>query len=316
MEKPSTLVFLITGFLDSGKTSFIRDLLIGQEFSDGEKSLVILTEEGEEELNERELAEVNVDLTSVDSKEEFTTEFLNQCNGCYRPRLVFIEYNGMWSMDDILDMDLPEGWLLNQIVTMVDGTTFDSYMTNMKSMLFDIFKVSEMIFFNRCTPDMPLAMYRRNIRAVNRRVQIGFEDMEGNSIYIGREELPYDINADVIEIEDEDFGTFYADLLDEPEKYVDKMVSYTGRVYISKEFPAGCFVPGRHAMTCCADDIQFIGFICKTKHLDKVKPNMWVKITAMVKMEYSHAYHGKGPVMYLKHAVSAKKPEEELVYFM
>ncbi|MCI6017707.1 MAG: GTPase [Clostridiales bacterium] len=315
MEKPSTLVFLITGFLDSGKSTFIRDLLIGQEFTEGEKTLLILTEEGEEEFDEKELAGVNVDLVTVDSKEEFTSEFLNNCKGYYRPKYVFIEYNGMWKMDDILDMDMPEGWMLNQIVTMVDGTTFESYLANMKPLLFDIFAVSEMIFFNRCTPDMQLAMYRRSIRAVNRRVQIGFEDMEGNPIDIGKEELPYDINADVIEIADEDFGVFYVDILDEPEKYVDKMVSFKGKAYLSKEFPEGYFVPGRHAMTCCADDIQFIGFACKTKYIDKFKTNMWLQITAMVKYEYFPSYHGKGPVLYLKRAVSAQKPEEELVYF-
>ena len=142
MEKPSTLVFLITGFLDSGKSTFIRDLLIGQEFTEGEKTLLILTEEGEEEFDEKELAGVNVDLVTVDSKEEFTSEFLNNCKGYYRPKYVFIEYNGMWKMDDILDMDMPEGWMLNQIVTMVDGTTFESYLANMKPLLFDIFAVS------------------------------------------------------------------------------------------------------------------------------------------------------------------------------
>ncbi len=316
MKKTDTLVFLITGFLDSGKSTFIRDLLVGQEFTEGEKTLLILTEEGEMEFDELELAKVNVELTSVDSREEFTTAFLERCQTRYRPKYVFIEYNGMWPMDDILDMDLPDGWILNQMVTMVDGTTFDSYLTNMKSVLFNIFAVTEMIFFNRCTPDMPLATYRRNIRAVNRRVQIGFEDMDGNAIDIGREELPYDVNADVIEIADDDFGIFYVDMLDHPDVYIDKIVSFTGRAYLNKDLPEGCFVPGRHAMTCCAQDIQFIGFICKTKHLKKFKTNMWLKITAMVKVEYSEAYGGEGPVLYLKRAVGVPKPAEELVYFM
>lgn len=315
MEQQNTLVFLITGFLDSGKSTFINDLLVNQRFTEDEKTLLILTEEGEEEFDEKELARVNVDLVTVDGQEEFTTEFLNTCQGYYRPRYVFIEYNGMWKMDDILEMDLPENWVMNQIVTMVDATTFGTYLTNMKSLMFDIFAVSEMIFFNRCTEDMPLPSYRKSIRAVNRRVQIGFEDMEGMPMDIGKEELPYDINAEVIEIADEDFGTFYIDMLDEPEKYQDKMVSFKGKVYKSKEFPEGTFVPGRHAMTCCADDIQFIGFACKSKYVDRFKPNTWLQVTAMVKHEYFTPYHGKGPVLYMKRAVSAVQPEEELVYF-
>ena len=315
MNRPTTLVFLITGFLDSGKTTFIKSVIEDQDFTEGERSLIILTEEGEEEFDEKVLADMNTSLVSVDSQEEFNSEFLENCQGFYKPRLVFIEYNGMWKMDDVLDLDLPDGWMLNQIITMVDGTTFDAYMANMKPMLFDIFQVSEMIFFNRCTEDMPLASYRRNIRAVNRRVQIGFEDEDGNQIDIGKEELPYDINAEVIEIADEDFGTFYIDMMEDPEKYVDKKVSFTAKVYAGKDLPKGYFVPGRHAMTCCADDIRFIGFACKTKNIDQFKTNMWIKVTALVKIEYFPSYNGEGPVLHLRRAVSASRPEEELVYF-
>lgn len=315
MDRPTTLVFLITGFLDSGKTTFIKSVIEDSDFTENEKSLIILTEEGETELDEKELADLNASVVSVEDQEEFTSEFLENCNGFYKPRLVFIEYNGMWKMDDVLDMELPDGWMLNQVLTMVDASTFDAFMANMKPMLFDIFQYSEMIFFNRCTEDMPLTTYRRNIRAINRRVQIGFEDEEGNNIDIGKEELPYDINADVIEIGDEDFGTFYVDIMDEPEKYEGKTVSYLAKAYVGKDLPEGYFVPGRHAMTCCADDIRFIGFACKTKNIDKFKTNMWLKVTAVVRIEYFPAYNGKGPVLHLRRATSAPKPKDELVYF-
>lgn len=312
METP---VFLVTGFLDSGKTTFLREILQEEGFSEEAKTLLILCEEGEEAYDEKRLASLNIDLTAVESKEEFTEAFLKDCAGFYKPEYVFIEYNGMWKLDDLLSMKLPEGWFINQIVTTVDGTTFEMYMNNMRPMLFDIFSKSEMIFFNRCDDNMPLTVFRRNIKAVNRRAQLAFEDAEGNPIQLPKEELPYDVNADVIEIADEDYGIWYIDALEAPEKYADKMVSFTGKAYVSDEFPPGYFVPGRHAMTCCADDIRFIGFVCKSKYINKFRTNMWLKITAMVKYEYFPAYHGEGPVLYLKRAVSTQKPEEELVYF-
>ena len=46
MELP---VFIINGFLESGKTAFIKDTLKGEDFNDGTRSLIIACEDGEEE---------------------------------------------------------------------------------------------------------------------------------------------------------------------------------------------------------------------------------------------------------------------------
>ena len=53
MEIP---VYLFTGFLESGKTSFIRDLLNDPNFAEGERTLLFLCEEGEEELDKVDCA--------------------------------------------------------------------------------------------------------------------------------------------------------------------------------------------------------------------------------------------------------------------
>ena len=49
MEIP---VYLFTGFLDSGKTKFIQETLEDVNFNNGEKILLVVCEEGEEEYNE------------------------------------------------------------------------------------------------------------------------------------------------------------------------------------------------------------------------------------------------------------------------
>ena len=308
-------VFVVTGFLDAGKTSFLTEILTEEGFSEEDKTLIILCEEGEEAYDERLLAEMNIDVVSVDSQEAFTPEFLEDCARKYAPECIFIEYNGMWKTQELFDMKLPDGWFINQVVTLVDGSTFDVYLNNMRSLMMDLFSRSELVIFNRCDPSMPLNNYRRSIKAVNRRAQVIFENEEGQMIPLPMDEMPFDVQADVIKIEDEDFGLWYIDAMDHQEKYDGKTVEFKGKIFKSKDFPEGYFVPGRHAMTCCADDIRFIGFVCKTKHGDQLLNNRWVTVRAQVKYEYFPAYHGEGPVLYLKRAVSAQKPEDELVYF-
>ena len=308
-------VFVVTGFLDAGKTSFLTEILTEEGFSEDDKTLIILCEEGEQEYDQRLLAAMNIDVVTVDDPQDFTPAFLEKCARDYAPECIFIEYNGMWKTGDLFDMTLPDGWFINQVVTLVDGSTFDVYLNNMRSLMMDLFSRSELVIFNRCDPSMPLNNYRRSIKAVNRRAQVIFENEEGQMIPLPMDEMPFDVLADVIKIEDEDFGLWYIDAMDHPDKYDGKTVEFKGRVFKSKDFPDGYFVPGRHAMTCCADDIRFIGFVCRSKHCGQIPDKCWVTVTARVKYEYFPAYHGEGPVLYLKHVVSAGKPEDELVYF-
>ena len=308
-------VFVVTGFLDAGKTSFLTEILTQEGFSEEDKTLIILCEEGEAEFDERALAQMNIDVVSVDSQEDFSPAFLEDCARVYAPECIFIEYNGMWKAEELFNMPLPAGWFINQVVTLVDGSTFDVYLNNMRSLMMDLFSRSELIIFNRCSPEMPLNSYRRSIKAINRRAQVIFENTDGEMIPLEIDEMPFDVHADIIKIEDEDFGLWYIDAMENQEKYDGKTVEFKGKIFKDKNFPDGYFVPGRHAMTCCADDIRFIGFVCKTKHGDAMKNNHWVNVTATVRYEYFPAYHGEGPVLYLKKALSAPKPEEELVYF-
>ena len=44
-------VYSFTGFLDSGKTKFIQETLEDERFNAGERTLVLLFEEGEEEYD-------------------------------------------------------------------------------------------------------------------------------------------------------------------------------------------------------------------------------------------------------------------------
>ncbi len=308
-------VYLITGFLDSGKTTFLKDTLQDSEFLDGEeKTVLILCEEGEEEYDMDILAKKNVTVLTVEEEEDLNPRFLMDIKKNYKPEKVMIEFNGTWSTSKLLETGFPGGWELAQTITTVDATTFEAYMSNMRQMMVEQIGPTELVIFNRCTAETKKNSFRKAVKTFNRRAQVVYEALDGEDGVEDEIELPYNIEAPVIEIEDDDYGIFYLDALDDPKKYEGKKVQFTAMVYRGKELPKGTFVPGRFAMTCCADDITFIGFLCKGEQANYFKMREWVKVTANIKCEYYKEYEGVGPVLYLEKIELTKKPEEHLLY--
>ena len=315
MEENEILVYLFTGFLESGKTSLIQGTLNEPEFMNGEKGLLICCEEGEVEYDEDLLKRVNVEMVVVEDKEELTPEFLKKLNDTYHPNRVFIEYNGMWKTEEIQEMEMPEFWILVQVLTTIDASTFQTYMNNMGGMMVQQFVDADAVIFNRCQEDTPKAAFRRLVKANNRRAQIIYERVDGTIDNALEEEMPFDVNANVIEISEEDYGIWYMDAIDHAEKYKDKTLRFKAVVYRPDEFPEDWFVPGRFAMTCCADDISFIGFKCHCKEISRFKTRDWIYITAKAKVEYAPEYEGKGVVLEAVAVEPTEKSKEELVYF-
>lgn len=312
MEVP---VFLITGFLESGKTSFITETMADPEFAQGEKTLLIVCEEGEEEYDEDWLLTKQTKVVYVEDKSELTGFFFKDLNAKYRPERVLIEYNGVWQMTDILDVPMPSDWILIQTITTVDASTFENYLNNMRQLLMEQLQYSDTVIFNRCNKDTKKSFLRRNIKVINAKAQIIYEAADGEDTGEEEEELPFDISSDYIELLDEDYGLWYIDAMDNPQRYEGKTIKFTAMVYKPKGFFKGYIVPGRHAMTCCADDIRFIGFVCKTDKSDRLNERDWIKITAEIKVERHKAYGGVGPVLYAKKIEFCDPPKDNLVYF-
>ena len=314
--EPRVPVYLINGFLESGKTSFIDFTLKQEYFQNGEKTLLIMCEEGEVELNEAELKKQKVDAVFFDDPSDLTPENMRALEMRHKPDRVLIEYNGMWKMEDIYNLELPSGWIIFQVITTIDAQTFSMYTSNlnMKSMIVAMVGDADMVIFNRCSNDTDITKFRRSIKAVNGRANVIFEGQDGEMLD-AMDELPYDINAPIIEIEDYDYGIFFVDAQDHPENYDGKTVRFKGMVLKSNDLISGVFVPGRHAMTCCADDLQFIGYVCHSKFARKLKNGDWVEVTAKIKYEYVRQYGGKGPSLYAENVSLTEKPEEEIIYF-
>lgn len=311
------LVFFITGFMDSGKSTLINQTLYGSEFANEPgKKLIICCEDGDVEYDEEKLKTVNAKLVMLENEEDFNTQNLKQIAKEYDPDNVFIEYNGTWEVAPVYEMKMPAGWTLAQSIAMVDATTFEMYQNNMRAMMNEIIFGAELVIFNRCDENTNKRKFRGAVKAINRPAQIVYE-LEDGKVDTSEEELPFDIDQDVIEITDADYAIWFTDCMDKPKKYEGKTVHFTGLVYNPEDgkLKRNVFVPGRFAMTCCVDDIQFLGMKCKYDKAYELKHKSWVDFTGVIKIEFAVEYRGLGPVLYAKNVEPAEKPEDELVYF-
>mgnify|MGYP000795026701 CR=1 FL=1 len=309
-----TPVYICTGFLDSGKTLLVKDTLMEQEWIEPGLTLLILCEEGEEEYDPRELLKYGVVIETVEDKEDLTEEWLEEMNKKHKPERVVIEYNGMWQVSEFEKMKLPAGWAIEQKITTVDASTFQMYLTNLKPLFVEMVKGAELVLFNRCEDRGPLAGYRRSVKVVSPQAEVIFEDENGEVDNIFEDEVPYDLNAPVIEIRREDYGIWYVDMMENPDRYKGKVVEFVAKVMKPRAFPSKVFLPGRTAMTCCADDTSFLGYVCRSPYAPKLKPGDWVKVRAKVSFKNLSVYRGEGPVLDAEN-IEPAEPIEEMVYF-
>lgn len=305
-------VYMINGFLESGKSEFIKYTIAQPYFQSRGTTLLILCEEGEVEFEAKLLKKTRTVVEVIEEEEDFTIENLEALVKKHKPIRIIVEYNGMWNCKDLV---LPDDWAVEQQITTIDATTFPMYYANMKSLVAEMVRKSEMIIFNRCDGLTDLANYKRNVKAVNPQAEIIFEDSEGEINEMLEEDLPYDLNAEVIELDTLEYGIWYLDMMDHPERYIGKTIQFVGMVYRPKKFPAGFFVPGRMAMTCCADDMAFLGFACQFDGAKDLPEKSWVRVTAEIKMEKFAGYQGEGPVLYSKKVVSTKEPKVPVIDF-
>ena len=250
----------------------------------------------------------------VEDASELDGDFFGRLDALYHPDRVLIEWNGMWPQDQLR---LPPECQLFQQITIIDGSTFELYLNNMKPLLALLVRNSELIIMNRCdeVSDENITRYRRGLKALNPQADMIFENAEGEIPQeLLEEDLPYDMTADVVEITPENYGIWYIDALDNKERYEGKVVEFTAMVLKSPEFPKNYFVPGRMAMTCCEADMTFLGFICKAREARTLDTGKWVKVRAKIAYEYWQDYDGVGPVLYAE-AVEPAEEIKEIVQF-
>ena len=308
-------VYLFTGFLEAGKTKFIQETLEDRRFCNGERTLLLVCEEGEEEYAPDQFADKSVFIRVVEEQSQLTSENLSRWVSETKAERVVIEYNGMWMLD-LLYSAMPEGWMVYQEFLFADSTTFLSYNSNMRQLVYDKLKSCELVVFNRFNGTMDKMEYHKIVRAVSRRCDIAYEYVGGKVEYDDiQDPLPFDLNAPIVEIGDDDYAEWYRDMSEEPKKYEGKTVRFKCRALVRKKLPSGCFVVGRHVMTCCVEDIQFAALVCQWDKADTVQDDTWMVLTAKIDFKFHRAYGRKGPVLSYLSAEPCTPPEQPVATF-
>ena len=290
-------VYAFTGFLDSGKTKFIQETIEDERFNAGERTLVLLFEEGEEEYDLSTYPHKNVYIEVLD-QQTVTTKDLAALQKKYRAERVVAELNGMQQVGDLY-MKFPESWVVAQEVMFADATTIMAYNANMRNLVMDKLVGAQMVVFNRMEKGQDVMPFHKLARAASRRIDILYDYTDGTTQFDEIEDpLPFDINAPVVCINDDDFALFYRDCTEEPEKYDGKTVCFKAQVAMLRRDKNGMFAPGRFVMTCCVDDIQFCGIPCRYEKAATLQSRSWVMVTARVTAEKHKLYKGDiGPVL-------------------
>lgn len=304
-------VYLFLGFLESGKTKFIQETLEDARMNSGERTLLLVCEEGEEEYDPHLFKVDNVAVVTLESAEELNMENLEAITAKYRAERVVVEYNGTWLLQQFFDA-MPESWVINQMMTFFDAGTFLNYNKNMRQLVFDKIQMTQMVVFNRFKPQFDKNEFHKAVRGISRRPDIVYEYVGGKAEFDEIEDpLPFDVNAPVIEVEDRDFAWFYREMAEKPMEYVGKKVKFKGMVAVSKKLPKDQIVLGRHIMTCCEADIAYDGFAVKLNGTTgDVKTRDWLTVTAKIIYEYNSVYRSKGPVLIAEKAERAEPPEQ------
>ena len=312
MELP---VYLFTGFLEAGKTRFIQESLAGESFNAPGNTVLIVCEEGIEEFDPSEFNTPNIYFEFIENEEDLTTELLSSIAKKHNAVFVMIEYNGMWQLSTLYDA-LPEGWLVYQELLTMDSTTIDNYNKNMRSLVVDKLTSCDMVAFNRVTPDTDRMALHKLVRGVSRGAKIVYDKTDGTIEYDNIEDpLPFDINAETVKINDEDYAVWYRDMVEDMNKYDGKKVRFKGMVAKDVSIPKGSFACGRHVMTCCADDIKYSALACKWRDSDKLKTYDWVEVTGRISIEPHKMYVEAGPVIKVTSVIPAAPPKEQVATF-
>ncbi len=301
-------VFLLNGFLESGKTTLIKEIVENNETYHNNSTVIIACEDGEIEYDEEWCEKYQIHVEHISKQSDLTPEYMERVDEIYMPDRFVIEYNGFFDWDI---QEFPEYMVIYQQITLIDATTFNVMFNNMKKQFNTMVKDSSLVIFNRCDGVKDLGLYRRWIRAMNQNAQIAFENANGSLTSMLDEDLPYDLSKDIIMFEPDVYATWYVDVFDNYEKYYNKTIKF--EVYVRDIAKNGNLVCGRQVMTCCSQDIQFLGYEVVNKTNVKPKVDDLIYLECTVHHEYSKLAREEVVILHAKNITILPPKEEEAV---
>lgn len=307
-------VYLFLGFLESGKTKFIQETLEDTRFNQGEKTVILLCEEGIEEYDLSSFPQNNVIIETIDGEGELTAERLSQIEKKHEPDRVMCEYNGMFLVNRLMEV-LPENWSVVQAFMFVDSSSFLTYNGNMRQLVYDKLNMADLVAFNRFDDKYDRDLFHKTVRAVSRRAEIIFEYTDGTVVPDDTvDPLPFDIDAPVVEIDDRDYAIWYQDMCEEMMKYDGKRISLHVKLLKNRMIP-DAFIAGRDLMSCCVEDIRLAAVACRNPEKFSFEEGAWYNVEGKMEVRFSKAYGKKGPVLTVEKMEKTEQPDQPVATF-
>lgn len=302
-------IFIVNGFLESGKTTLIKDIVEHNDTYHDGSTVIFTTEEGEVEYDDEWCKKYGITLKTCTEKEKFTQEYIESVDKeCVADRYV-IEYNSFF---DLTEQDFPDYMAIYQIITLIDASTFKVMFNNMRNVFSNMLKFSSLVIFNRCDGITDLANFRRQIRAINQQAQIAFENSDGNLTTMLEEDLPYDLKKDVIPFEEDVYPVWYTDVFDNYQKYFGKTFKF--KTFVAQADKKD-FVIGRKVMVCCENDVQFLGYEVKNETNYTPKVGDCIYLECEVKHEKSRIVDEDVVMLHAKNVTVLPKEEDKTLSF-
>lgn len=308
MIKP---VYIFSGFLDSGKTTAIKGTLYNPRFNEGEATLVICFEQGDVEYDKKFLEMTNTQVIYLDSIKDLTIDKQKQIDKQYKFERVFLELNGMEDDNILYDTGFNSNWEIAQTLTTIDASKFTIHMNNMRQFMYNHVVNAEMVIMNRAD-DVDKRFLRNNIKSINQYIEIIYEDKEGNVTNKIEDEL-FDLSKD-LDISDIDYGLWFMDAIDNPDKYDKKNISLKMKYVSDIEDEDRVIIMGRKAMVCCANDTTDIALPCVGLKKSDIDKNKYYKISGVART-IRNSDGMKMCAIDVKDFKEAEAPKEEYVTF-
>ena len=311
MEK-SVPVYLFTGFLESGKTSFIQKTIDDKRFNSNDNILLLVCEEGEEEYKIPDCNRITVRY--LEDSTELDPEKLKKMSDECQATVIVIEYNGMWHMSNLI-LNKPANWKIFETVLIADSSTFIQYSKNFGNLVSDKLYICDIVVFNRLKSN-DFDVLHKLVRKVNRKSQIYYQDDSGQMISDDIEDvLPFDVNSDFIIIKDCDYALWYSDIMNSAGKYQGKTVTFKALLKNMPELPENIFALGRNVVTCCEEDMQFCWFVALYNRFIVPDENCWVSVKAEIEVRYSEKEDIEIPFLIIKDMYKCGTPIPETASF-
>lgn len=311
MNKP---LYLVSGFLDSGKTSFIKETLLNPNFNEGERTMIIAIEEGDIEYDKTFLDEVNAYVIYFDSIKDLTLEVMQNLDKTYSFERIFLECNGMEDEASFLEENgLIDTWELAQSLCLVDASVFKLQNLNLRQFMYNHIRIAECLIFNRFDDDNDYIYLRNNVKAINPRVEIIVEDVNNMIVEFDDQDI-FDLSSGELNISDIDYGMWYMDAANNSEKYENIKISL--RMKFIEDLPQyeNALIMGREAMVCCADDITDVGLTVIGVNKKEISKDKFYEVSGVIHcIDDEEGY--KTCLLYASKIKECEAPKDELVYF-